>query len=484
LSFEAPLMRVTSRAVALDVVVTDRRGRPVTGLEKSDFSVFEDGRLQKVAFFEENKSTQDPLSVPRTILLVDQLNTDPHHQSYVRYSVESLLKHDGGHLQQPTALMALTDDGLNMTCDFTQDSAVLADKLKHLPPQLPVRLDQGFEGAIERINLSLQALQEIAVANQSSGRRQVVVWISRGFPLFANLMLPPDEAQKLYENLRTLSKALLDGRVTLYTVDPAGATVESDADRVATSTSLADLSNAGKVSFADAALQVIAVQSGGQAFYGGNDVDHEVASGIADGASFYTIFYYPSDHDFDGKFRKIAVSVDRSGAAVHTREGYYAIPTSPAPTEPEAVVAVQKALEAPLTYGGIPIVEDKAVLWSEPSVGRFEFRIPGRAVNWAVTPDGKLRCNLVIGAADFSAKQTGAMHRNIRTFSASFSGDRRDALMHSSFRVAIDLPIESPPQRVRFVTIDVTTGVIGSTDIKSFPAPTAGGPPPELKLGK
>lgn len=475
--FEAPLVRVASQAVVLDVVVTDRKGSPVLGLQRKDFSVFEDGTPQDIAFFEANEKNHDPLNVPHTILLIDQLNTDTRHSAYVHYSVEKLLKHSGNHLQQPTALMVLSDDGLRMACDFTQDAAVLENKFDHLPPQIPVHLEQGIEATVERINISLRALQEIALANQSSGRRQVVVWISQGFPLNANVLIPPLETQKLYTDLRTLSKELLDGRVTLYTVDPAGAAVVSDADRVAKYTSLADLSNPGKVSFADAALQVIATQSGGHAFYGGNNVDHEVATGIADGASFYTISYYPSNHNFDGKFRKISVALDQPGLTAQTREGYYAIPEPGAPTELEVEAEVQHALAAPMEYGGIPVVKTKIVLWSQPSMGRFEFLVPGRAVDWAVTPDGKLQCKLIIGAADFSAVQTEAAHEALHVFTASFPTNKRDALMHGSFSVAINLPMDASPQRVRFVVSDLATGLVGSTDITSFPAPAAGGPP-------
>lgn len=475
--FEPPLVRVASQAVVLDVVVSDQKGSPVLGLQKKDFSVFEDGTPQNIAFFEANETIHDPLNVPRTILLIDQLNTDTRHSAYVHYSVEKLLKHSGNHLQQPTALMVLSDNGLRMACDFTQDAAVLENKFDHLPPQIPVHLEQGIDAIVERINISLRALQEIALANQSSGRRQVVVWISQGFPLNANVLIPPLETQKLYTDLRTLSKELLDGRVTLYTVDPAGATIVSDADRVAKYTSLADLSNPGKVSFADAALQVIAAQSGGYAFYGGNNVDHEVANSIADGASFYTISYYPSNRNFDGKFRKISVALDQPGLTAQTREGYYAMPEPDAPTEPEVEAEVQHALAAPMEYGGIPVIKTSIALWSHPSIGRFEFLVPGRAVDWAVTPDGKLQCKLVIGAADFSAAQTEAAHEALRAFTASFPADKRDALMHGSFSVAINLPMDASPQRVRFVVSDIATGLVGSTDITSFPSPAADGPP-------
>ena len=47
----AASLRVTTRLVLLDVVVRDKAGQPVTGLQASDFSVTEKGKPQKIAVF-------------------------------------------------------------------------------------------------------------------------------------------------------------------------------------------------------------------------------------------------------------------------------------------------------------------------------------------------------------------------------------------------------------------------------------------------
>src|SRR2546423_5750109 len=45
----APTIRVTTHMVLVDVVVTDKQGKPVTGLQPEDFAVEENGKAQKVA---------------------------------------------------------------------------------------------------------------------------------------------------------------------------------------------------------------------------------------------------------------------------------------------------------------------------------------------------------------------------------------------------------------------------------------------------
>ena len=41
-----PTFKSSSRLVVVDVVVTDREGNPIAGLDKSNFTVLEDGKVQ------------------------------------------------------------------------------------------------------------------------------------------------------------------------------------------------------------------------------------------------------------------------------------------------------------------------------------------------------------------------------------------------------------------------------------------------------
>src|ERR1700710_2626122 len=45
-------LTVTTRLVVLDVVVTDKAGNPVEGLTREDFTIFEDGKQQRISSFE------------------------------------------------------------------------------------------------------------------------------------------------------------------------------------------------------------------------------------------------------------------------------------------------------------------------------------------------------------------------------------------------------------------------------------------------
>ena len=57
---DGDVVRIETQLVSVPAVVTDRTGRPLTGLSASDFQIFEDGRPQKIANF---STTEAPFEV-------------------------------------------------------------------------------------------------------------------------------------------------------------------------------------------------------------------------------------------------------------------------------------------------------------------------------------------------------------------------------------------------------------------------------------
>ena len=45
------VLRVSTRLIVVDAIVKDRSGRPVADLQKDDFRVYENGKLQEIAVF-------------------------------------------------------------------------------------------------------------------------------------------------------------------------------------------------------------------------------------------------------------------------------------------------------------------------------------------------------------------------------------------------------------------------------------------------
>ena len=69
----------------------------------------------------------------------------------------------------------------------------------------------------------------------------------------------------------------------------------------------------------------IAEKTGGRAFYNRNDIESALRHDMEDGSTYYTLAYYPSNKNWDGRFRKIQVSTARSGVKLRYRLGYYGV---------------------------------------------------------------------------------------------------------------------------------------------------------------
>jgi|GEM_PF-312729 len=154
-------IRVNTRLVQFDVVVTDNQGRPVKDLKESDFTVLQDGQPQTVRAFEVHApATVDRAAAPGasasakpvsaalpantfsnvptkaaqnswTIILFDLLNTGVSDQAYARNQLLQLLK--AIPRGEPVALFVLTRN-LEMLQGFTQDPDQLLRQAEMLDP--------------------------------------------------------------------------------------------------------------------------------------------------------------------------------------------------------------------------------------------------------------------------------------------------------------------------------------------------------------
>lgn len=186
-----PTIKVTSALVFLDVTVLDKKGRPVvTGLTKDDFTITEDKIPQSIFSFEapdahlmgtEAEDESPNGKVPKTILVMDRLNSSFEDFAYIRYEVQQFLKAQPPRLASPTELLVIGNESLEMLQSFTRSRAELLDALKHLPPALPFKMKIRRFGW-ERFGQSLDALDQIAFQNKGVPGRKNVVWVGHGGP--------------------------------------------------------------------------------------------------------------------------------------------------------------------------------------------------------------------------------------------------------------------------------------------------------------
>src|SRR6266550_8251683 len=178
---EEPPFRSTTRLVVLDVVVTDRAGKPVTNLSQADFTLLEDGVPQSIASFEspelrpnapvsKRKNSKVDLRTPAndsapspaalTILVLDELNSEVLDQAYARAAIQKFLRTHGPRLRQPTSLMLLGEKRLELLHDYSHDANALVEALHQRHAEVPFGLMTAeMSGAGERLSKTLWALQ-------------------------------------------------------------------------------------------------------------------------------------------------------------------------------------------------------------------------------------------------------------------------------------------------------------------------------------
>ncbi len=150
-----PVFRTTTRLVQVDVVVTNKQGRPIPNLTQADFTVLQDGKPQQVHVFEPHTGTTGgsgaapAASAPKlpantysnhpsdstadswTIVLFDVLNTPTADQEYARKQLLELLR--SAPKGQPIALYLLNSK-LVMVQGFTDDPDKLVKSAESLKP--------------------------------------------------------------------------------------------------------------------------------------------------------------------------------------------------------------------------------------------------------------------------------------------------------------------------------------------------------------
>jgi VWFA-related protein len=482
IDYAAPSFQTTTRNVVLDAVVLDHKGDVVNGLARKDFVIREDGAPQTIQSFDAvtaGNSTLD--ATPHTVLLVDEMNTRFEDFAYARYSIGRLVRKDGVRLAQPTALYLLGNDGLHVLQSYTRDPATIDAAFQRHRPVLSWRLEQrSFYNALDRINLSLTALQQIAIANTGVAGRKNIVWISPGFPIFSGLQYTADAQQELFHALRRLSNQLLRARISIYSVDPRG--VEAGAANLGTPSRITNnlefmayinsLSQAQDMTFGNLAIQTLATQTGGHAFFGRNDVDREIATSLTQGNSYYTLAYAPANRNFDGKFRKIKVTIiGRPDLKVQTRDGYYAMPEGQQPDLKQQIQELTSLLVAPIPFNGVPIPESYTTLLESPQRVSVRLAMPSTSLSWTAGAKGKLTAQVTVAAAD--KDKHGAWNPQ---FARVYEVELPDGMTPSSTQlgtISFEMPYNKS-DHMRFVVRDDPSGRVGSAEIDLKSLKTSG----------
>ena len=321
----SPQAQAAGGKIYLDVVASPKSGQPVAGLQQQDFTVLDNGSPQAITSFQAVTGRQAPVEV---VLVLDAINTDARSIGYVRDQINQFLHAEGGRLTYPVAIAVATDTGVKVAENFSSDGNALSAAMDH--DQIGLRdigRSAGFYGATERLQYSLDALNQLAV-REPHQERKILIWISPGWPLLSGPEVELDSKQQgqIFAQIVSLSTQLRQARVTLFNVNPIGAG-ESVFRGTYYEEFLKGVSKPSQVNLGNLGLQVLAIQSGGLALEFNNDVPALLRQCISDVAPYYEISFAAPAAGRPDEYHHLEIEVSKPGLIARTRQGYYAQPT-------------------------------------------------------------------------------------------------------------------------------------------------------------
>ncbi len=350
-----------ARAVLVDVVVTDGHGHAVHGLKPTDFQVEEDRTPQTIKSFEEirpkseaertemaagpklpkNTFTNESKVLPTgamTVLLLDALDTNLSAQAYSR---EQLVKYlVDAKPAGPVAIFQL-DMQLHMIQGFTTDMDLLRAAVKDRDKlmQTVIPRTPGYVAMKFRYDGLTHGMQDLGRYLAQFPGRKNLIWFTGSVPVYAY-----DDGTPIGGALRDRESFAFDytsttdvltlGRVSVYPVDAEGLRTNPafSAARGGRPPSMGEISSFGiREAGKHEDLDDVAHATGGRAFYNTNGIKEAISEVIETGANYYTISYYPTNKNWDGKFRTLKLDLNLAGAQLEYRRGYYAMKESGIP---------------------------------------------------------------------------------------------------------------------------------------------------------
>ncbi|MFL6236170.1 MAG: VWA domain-containing protein, partial [Thermoanaerobaculia bacterium] len=370
--------------VNLDVYVTDKAGKPVTGLKKEDFQVFEDGQPVEISnFYAESRGTAPAASTVsagpagpgpaaperpvsqrlRLVVFVDDVNLSQANRMRILQNVGKFLH---AELKPGDEVMLVRySQRLDIRRQFTADlkavDAELAEILK-LPTDIR-KYQQSFDQAIQSINFSQLGSErggETAAGTEIEGQlnawageesvmvqgsldaldsvvnwlagvpgRKAVLYVSDGLPLTPGLDLytiysraPKGPAAQ--ERVSAMSAEKFDLTTRFRQV-----TSHASRNRVAfypieaygTRGTEGSLFDSVSLAVRQAGLRFLAEDTGGRALVNAADVPAALARVSEEFGTYYSIGYQPR-RTGDEAEHKIEVKVKARGAQVRYRQWY------------------------------------------------------------------------------------------------------------------------------------------------------------------
>jgi VWFA-related protein len=366
-------IKLNAELVQIDVLVTDKTGKPVSGLNREDFDLLDNNKPQHISTFahEETKARRiedtavENRRLPKAItagelkrvfaFVVDTLHIKFENVNQTRKMLADFVDNK----MQPGDLVLIlpTGGGSGVLQQFTSDPRLLHRAIDRLHPffftndttpyrsidrlsgeralrgQSPVNNVSGglsmpsvgnVAGSVDPleeadVRATLWGLKDTIKSMSKLPGRKVAVLVSEGIRLYAT-----ETTQDLNQTTAQAARS----NVVFYTIDPrglqpltpeagdvvsfsSGGTPQQGGVEILTPR---EHSITGSRTYSDFlesqnSLRIIAADTGGKFFGNNNDITRGLDEMVEENSAYYMLGFYPEAGKWDGKFHKVKVVV-------------------------------------------------------------------------------------------------------------------------------------------------------------------------------
>ena len=356
-----------SQLVVVNVSARDKNGTPLAGLQASDFTITEDGKLQTIKVFEFQRLEEAgtlPAEAPGAALVKAANAIAPAKPGEVKYKDRRLLVlffdqagmpvADQIRAQQaalkfvksqitPSDVVAVMTyaTSLDVLLDFTADRDALTKAIRGLTAS-DAGMANGSTGDDSEADSGAAYTQDDSEFNIFNTDRQLAALESavkmlgtlaekKALVYFASGMTRTgidNQAQ-----LRATVNAAIRNNVAFYPVDarglvataPLGDATQGSPGGQAMYSGSSQRTAQSNFQAQQETLHTLAADTGGKALLDNNDLSLGMVQAQKDISSYYILGYYSSNTAADGHYRRIKAQVNRNlSAKLDYRTGYFA----------------------------------------------------------------------------------------------------------------------------------------------------------------
>ncbi len=364
------VLKMNGELVLTNVVARDTKtGEVVQGLKKSDFSIYENGKQQQIETFDFesvdkatplNEATVVGLAAGTTgngskavvvakpeelrnhrliVMFFDLTSMQPEDLDRSVLAAQEFLKEK----MQPADLVALVSlgDTLTVDQDFTADKQALINEVAVYNGTEGQGLAQGATANSNQVedttgytpdeseyndlntDRELFALRAVAKSLEKITEKKSLLYFSGGISR---------DGIENQASLRAAINSAVRANLAIYSVDTRGLQAVSPLGDASTGSLRGNgaynggaLMNNMNANFAtQEVMATLSTDTGGKAFFDSNDFAPAFAQVERDTSAYYAIGFRSTDPLRDGRYRKLAIKINRPGVKLEYRPGYYA----------------------------------------------------------------------------------------------------------------------------------------------------------------